>query len=91
MASSISRLPIRAFTSLQKSLRDRAYAAHQRLMPLKGDPILVVGSAHKVGSTWVANLLSDLFRLPRLRIPDQVCAQPLAVVVPIEFFIASSL
>lgn len=91
MDSPINRLPVRAFISLQKSLRDRAYPAHQSLMPLKGDPVLVAGSTHKVGSTWVAYLLSDLFRLPRLRIPDHVCAQPLAVVVPIEFFIASSL
>jgi len=84
MALSLSRMPARAFMSLEKSIRDRAYSAHQRVVPLPGNPILVVGSAHKVGSTWAVDLLSDLFRLPRLRVPPDLCEQRLAVDVPIE-------
>jgi hypothetical protein len=70
--------------SFQQSFRECVYALHQRVAPLPGKPIIVVASAHKVGSTWVVRLLSDMFHVPRLRIPKGLYAQSAAAEIPIE-------
>ena len=73
-----------SLNNIRSTSQDMVYRIRQAFLP-SGEPLfIVVGSAHKVGSTWLVNLLSELFLLPRLRIPSKLVGTKLKVDVPLE-------
>jgi hypothetical protein len=76
------RIP--SINNFRSIAQDKVYRVRQAFLASADAPIIVVGSAHKVGSTWLVNLLADLFLLPRLKIPSRLAGKKLKVDVPLE-------
>ena len=81
MMTSTRLLSINNFRSIAQ---DKIYRVRQAFLASADAPVVVVGSAHKVGSTWLVNLLADLFFLPKLNIPPKLAGKKLKVDVPLE-------
>lgn len=73
-----------SFNNFRSVAQDKVYRVRQAFLASADAPIIVVGSAHKVGSTWLVNLLADLFFLPQLKIPSRLAGKKLKVDVPLE-------
>lgn len=80
----ITSLRLSSFNNFRSIAKDKVYRVRQVFLPSADAPIIVVGSAHKVGSTWLVNLLADLYLLPRLKIPSRLAGKKLKVDVPLE-------
>lgn len=80
----VTSFRLSSLNDFRSIVQDKVYRVRQAFVSSADDPVIVVGSAHKVGSTWLVNLLAELFLLPRLKIPSRLTGEKLKVDVPLE-------